>query len=216
MCRITSPSALICGVTSSAIPEKNGVNVTSRLVVAAVPVTVLLLHVGHEELVGAGLDHGLLIVQRRDARARQHARVALRLEQLDERVEVADVERERERGADRLARELESSGCRDRSSAGRRPAAARRRCCRPPDRLPPANVSPSACCCTAAQFTPAWKPSLSVTSMIFASSTTWRCAAPWMRSRYSPTGAQLVGHAAREHDARLRVHDDLAALGRCP
>ena len=43
MCRITSPAALICGVTSSATPEKNGVNVTSRLVVAAVPVTVLLL-----------------------------------------------------------------------------------------------------------------------------------------------------------------------------
>ena len=109
---MTSPSALICGVTSSAIPEKNGVNVTSRLVVAAVPVTVLLLHVGHEELVGAGLDDGLLIVQRRDARARQHARIALRLEQLDERVEVADVERERERGAERLAREPRDRDCR--------------------------------------------------------------------------------------------------------
>ena len=43
MCRITSPLALICGVTSSAMPEKNGVSVTSRLVLAAVPVIVLLL-----------------------------------------------------------------------------------------------------------------------------------------------------------------------------
>ena len=43
MCRITSPAALICGVTSSATPEKNGVSVTLRLVLAAVPVTVLLL-----------------------------------------------------------------------------------------------------------------------------------------------------------------------------
>ena len=42
MCRMIVPSAEICGVTSSAMPEKNGVSSTSRLVVEAVPVTVLL------------------------------------------------------------------------------------------------------------------------------------------------------------------------------
>jgi len=33
MCRMTSPSSLICGVTSSAMPEKNGVSVMSGEVV---------------------------------------------------------------------------------------------------------------------------------------------------------------------------------------
>ena len=87
------------------MPEKNGVSVTSRLVARGRAGDRVAADLGHEELVGAGLDHGLLVVQRRDARARQHARIALRLEQLHERVEVADVERERERGAERLARE---------------------------------------------------------------------------------------------------------------
>ena len=102
MCISTVPSSLICGVTSSATPEKNGVSSTSSEVVVAVPVVVSLLHAGDEELVGARLDDGLLVVQRRHARARQHARAALRVEQLDEGVEVGGIERERERAAERV------------------------------------------------------------------------------------------------------------------
>ncbi len=44
MCSSTVPSSLICGVTSSATPEKNGVSSTSSdVVVVASPVVVLLL-----------------------------------------------------------------------------------------------------------------------------------------------------------------------------
>ena len=42
MCSVTAPLGSICGVTSSAIPEKNGVNSISRAVVVAAPWVVLL------------------------------------------------------------------------------------------------------------------------------------------------------------------------------
>ena len=41
MCNMTSPSSLICGVTSSAIPEKNGVSVNSGFDVVPAAVDVL-------------------------------------------------------------------------------------------------------------------------------------------------------------------------------
>ena len=43
MCSSTVPSSLICGVTSSATPEKNGVSSTLSDVVVEVPVVVSLL-----------------------------------------------------------------------------------------------------------------------------------------------------------------------------
>ena len=73
MCRMICPSSESCGVTSSATPEKNGAR--SRLLACEerrCRPSVLLRHTGHEVFIVAGLDDGLLIVERGDPRARQH------------------------------------------------------------------------------------------------------------------------------------------------
>ena len=49
-------------------------------------------HFGNEELVGADLDHGLLVVERGYARAAQHLHIALRLQEVQQRGEVAGLE----------------------------------------------------------------------------------------------------------------------------
>ena len=43
ICRMMLPSSSICGVTSSATPEKNGCRVTLGVVVVVVPVVVVVL-----------------------------------------------------------------------------------------------------------------------------------------------------------------------------
>ena len=90
MCRMMLPSSSICGVTSSAMPEKNGCTVIVGDVLRARCRVVVRgrRDVGDEELVGADLEHRLLVVERRDARAGQHVHVALRLEEGEQRGEV--------------------------------------------------------------------------------------------------------------------------------
>jgi hypothetical protein len=79
---MTLPSSSICGVTSSATPEKNDVSSIELLVDGRRRGDRVAGDIGDEELVGTGLDDGLLIVERRDPRARQHAGIALDLQQV--------------------------------------------------------------------------------------------------------------------------------------
>ena len=82
------------------MPEKNGCTVIVGEVCVALPVVVLVVDdVGDEELVGADLEHRLLVVERRDARAGQHLHLALRLEESEQRGEVRGLQREPEHAA---------------------------------------------------------------------------------------------------------------------
>src|SRR5205807_6169017 len=58
-------------------------------------------NVGHEELVGADLEHRLLVVDGGDAWAGKHLCVALRLEKVEQRREAVGLQREPEDRAGR-------------------------------------------------------------------------------------------------------------------
>ena len=81
---MTAPPSLICGVTSSAMPEKNGVSSMLGVDCVAVLVMVVVDTSVTKEFIGANLNDRFLIVHSRDAGAGQNLDVALPFEQFDE------------------------------------------------------------------------------------------------------------------------------------
>ncbi len=95
MCISTLPSSLICGVTSSATPEKNGVSSMSRDVVVDSPVVVSLFTPVTKNSSEPALMMAFWLCSV-DTRGLESTRVRpCASQQLDEGVEVGGVERRR-------------------------------------------------------------------------------------------------------------------------
>src|SRR6185437_8377896 len=80
------------------------------------------LNAGHKELIGAGFDDRLLVVESGNPGTRQHPSVALSAQQLQQRIEVGEVRGERECASQRVAREADNRVARTdshRSALGR-------------------------------------------------------------------------------------------------